>query len=88
MRETPLSFVRPSAKLGRSSREEWLLLSIRKCSFCGKDVIPGTGIQIVRNDGSVLYFCSNKCRLNQLKLKRDPRKLKWTSKHVKGGKGI
>jgi len=64
------------------------LLSLRKCSFCGKDVTPGTGRQFVRNDGSVLYFCSNKCRLNQLKLKRDPRKLKWTSKHVKGGKGI
>jgi len=64
------------------------LLSLRKCSFCGKEVTSGTGRQFVRNDGSVLYFCSNKCRLNQLKLKRDPRKLKWTSKHVKGGKGI
>jgi large subunit ribosomal protein L24e len=64
------------------------LLSLRKCTFCGKDIIPGTGIQLVRNDGSVMYFCSNKCRLNSQKLKRDPRKLKWTLKHVKGGKGI
>jgi large subunit ribosomal protein L24e len=64
------------------------LLSIKKCSFCGRDVLPGTGIQLIKNDGSTLLFCSNKCRLNSLKLKRDPRKLKWTAKHVKGGKGI
>lgn len=64
------------------------MLSLKKCSFCGKDVVPGTGIQMVKNDGSVQYFCSNKCRLNSLKLKRDARKLKWTAKYVKGGKGI
>lgn len=64
------------------------MLSLKKCSFCGKDIILGKGITLVRNDGSVLNFCSSKCRLNLLKLKRDPRKLKWTSKYVKGGKGV
>jgi large subunit ribosomal protein L24e len=64
------------------------MMVLRKCSFCGVEIRPGTGTQLIRNDGSVLYFCSNKCRLNSLKLKRDPRKLKWTTKHVKGGKGI
>ena len=40
---------------------------------------------LVKNDGSILYFCSDKCRKNMLKLRRDPRKLKWTGKYVKGG---
>ena len=40
---------------------------------------------LVRNDGSILYFCSNKCRKNMLKLGRDSRKFKWTKKYVKGG---
>jgi len=59
------------------------LLQIKKCSFCGKEVIPGTGIMYVKNDGTVLWFCSSKCRKNMLKLGRDPRKLKWTSKYKK-----
>lgn len=59
------------------------MLQIKKCSFCGKEVMPGTGIMYVRNDGTVLWFCSSKCRKNMLKLGRDPRKLKWTSKYKK-----
>ncbi len=46
---------------------------------------PGRGIMYVRNNGSVLWFCSAKCRKNMLELRRDPRKLKWTAKRVKGG---
>ena len=38
-----------------------------------------------KNDGTVLWFCSAKCKKNMLELKRDPRKLKWTKKYVKGG---
>lgn len=64
------------------------MLSIRKCSFCGKDVVPGRGLMLVRNDGSVLSYCSSKCRINHLKLRRDPRKLRWTAKYVKAGKGL
>jgi large subunit ribosomal protein L24e len=52
---------------------------IFKCSFCGYDIAPGTGMSVVRRDGRVLRFCSSKCRKNMLGLKRDPRKLKWTN---------
>jgi large subunit ribosomal protein L24e len=38
-----------------------------------------------KNDGTVLWSCSSKCKKNLLVLKRDPRKLKWTKKYVKGG---
>jgi large subunit ribosomal protein L24e len=48
------------------------------CSFCGHEIPPGTGMAYVRRDGRVLWFCSRKCRVNMLKLGRDPRKLKWT----------
>jgi len=58
---------------------------IYNCSFCGKKIKPGTGIIYVRNDGTMLRFCTRKCMMNMLKLKRDPRKLKWTTKYVKGG---
>lgn len=55
------------------------------CSFCGYEIPPGTGIMYVKNDGTVLWFCSRKCRISMLEFKRDPRKLKWTKKYVKGG---
>ncbi len=57
----------------------------KNCSFCNANIKPGTGTMLVRNDGSILYFCSDKCKKNMLKLKREPRKLKWTNKYVKGG---
>lgn len=56
---------------------------VYKCSFCGHDIPPGMGISYVRRDGRLLRFCSSKCRKNSLKLKRDPRKLKWTKAYVK-----
>jgi len=40
---------------------------------------------LVKNDGTVFWFCSSKCKKNMLELKRDSRKLKWTKKYVKGG---
>ncbi|GIU70995.1 MAG: 50S ribosomal protein L24e [Candidatus Nitrosocaldaceae archaeon] len=60
-------------------------LSIKNCSFCNRKIEPGTGTMLIKNDGSIVYFCSDKCRKNMLKLKRDPRKLKWTERYVKGG---
>ncbi|MEA2089890.1 MAG: 50S ribosomal protein L24e [Thermoproteota archaeon] len=59
----------------------------RRCSFCGHDFPPGTGLMYVKNDGSILWFCSKKCRINSLKLKRDPRKLRWTKYYGKEEKG-
>jgi large subunit ribosomal protein L24e len=52
--------------------------TVYKCAFCGSDIAPGTGIGFVRRDGRVLRFCGSKCRKCSLKLKRDPRKFKWT----------
>ncbi|MGD8505837.1 MAG: 50S ribosomal protein L24e [Candidatus Bathyarchaeota archaeon] len=59
----------------------------RRCSFCGQDFPAGTGILFVRNDGSLLWFCSSKCRKNSTKLHRDARKLKWTKYFGKEEKG-
>ncbi|WP_455367528.1 50S ribosomal protein L24e [[Eubacterium] cellulosolvens] len=57
-----------------------------KCSFCGKSYSQGTGFMYVRNDGTLLHFCSSKCK-RSVGLKRDSRKLKWTQYHGKKEKG-
>jgi large subunit ribosomal protein L24e len=49
-----------------------------KCVFCGYDSPFMNGINIIGNDGTVSYYCSGKCRKNDLKLGRDKKKLKWT----------
>ena len=58
---------------------------IRKhnCAFCGHEILPGRGFMYVKNDGSVLRFCSQKCKRSMLDFKRNPRKLKWTTKYEK-----
>ncbi|PSN86814.1 50S ribosomal protein L24 [Candidatus Marsarchaeota G2 archaeon ECH_B_SAG-F08] len=53
------------------------------CSFCGNRIEPGTGLVYVKNDGSILRFCSSKCKKNMLFLKHIPQKTKWTKKYVK-----
>ncbi len=55
-------------------------MTFLKCSFCGKEIRPGTGIMFVKNDGSIYYFCSSKCKKNFL-MGRLNRKLKWTEKY-------
>ena len=57
----------------------------KPCSFCDRLVVKGSGTMVAKNDGTVLWFCSSKCKKNALVLKRDPRKLKWTKKYIKGG---
>ncbi len=32
-----------------------------KCSYCYKEIPPGTGIMYVRKNGSISYYCSNRC---------------------------
>lgn len=59
----------------------------KQCSFCGNEFPSGSGLMYVKNDGSILWFCSGKCRKNSLKLKRDARKLKWTNYFGKEMKG-
>ena len=60
-------------------------LLVKSCSFCDRAVAKGSGTMLAKNDGNILWFCSAKCKKNALVLKRDPRKLKWTNKYVKGG---
>ncbi|MCS7140178.1 MAG: 50S ribosomal protein L24e [Candidatus Nezhaarchaeota archaeon] len=50
------------------------------CTFCGRSIPVGTGIMYVKNDGSLLYFCSSKCKKNVVKLRRNPTKVKWVGK--------
>ena len=58
---------------------------VKLCNCCNRPVAKGSGTMFAKNDGTVLWFCSSKCKKNILVLKRDPRKLKWTKKYVKGG---
>ena len=55
------------------------------CSFSGEEIEPGTGMMFVKRDGSVLWFKDSKSRKNNLKTKRNPRRVKWTRHYVKGG---
>jgi len=59
----------------------------RLCSFCGHEFLPGTGIMYVRNDGTIVWFCSSKCRKSSVKLRRDARKVRWTKYFGKEEKG-
>jgi large subunit ribosomal protein L24e len=42
-------------------------------------------MMFVRRDGSVMWFKDSKARKNSLKLKRNPRRMKWTQRYEKGG---
>jgi len=48
-----------------------------KCFFCGTEESIHKGVHLIRNDGSISYFCSSKCQKN-FDLGRDKRRLKWT----------
>ncbi|HIG93861.1 TPA: 50S ribosomal protein L24e [Candidatus Woesearchaeota archaeon] len=51
------------------------------CTFCGKNIAPGTGKMYVYISGKIDYFCKNSCEKNLLKLKRKPSKIKWTQEY-------
>jgi large subunit ribosomal protein L24e len=50
----------------------------RVCTFCGKEIEPGTGRMYVKKDGVVYQFCTSKCFKNLVELKRVPRRTTWT----------
>jgi large subunit ribosomal protein L24e len=54
-----------------------------ECTFCGKDIEPGTGKMYIKRDGSVYHFCANKCKKNMVSLKRVHRRTKWTNLYHK-----
>lgn len=56
------------------------MILMPKCSFCGIQIPKGTGKMLVFPNGKTNWFCSSKCEKNLVKLKRNPRKLKWTVK--------
>ncbi|HLD59208.1 MAG TPA: 50S ribosomal protein L24e [archaeon] len=56
------------------------------CNFCGKEIMPGTGTMYVKKEGAVFFFCSRKCRMNLMKLHRNPARKKWAQKAKKAGK--
>jgi len=51
-----------------------------KCVYCEKEYSIPRGVTIVKNDGTINYLCSSKCRKNML-MKR--RKVRWISKKKK-----
>ncbi|MEM0173451.1 MAG: 50S ribosomal protein L24e [Sulfolobaceae archaeon] len=59
------------------------MVQIRRCSFCGHEIQPGTGLMYVRNDGTILWFCSRRCRVYMLQQRKDPKKLKWTTYYMR-----
>ena len=64
--------------------EEEEIHKMALCSFCGENIRKGTGKIYVKRDGKILYFCSNKCEKNLLKLKRKSITTKWTKLYKKG----
>ena len=51
-----------------------------KCSFCNTEAAKGTGYIYAKKDGTTFFFCSSKCRNNQIGLKRVGKKRAWVKR--------
>jgi len=51
-----------------------------KCTFCGRELEPGTGTMFVTKEGKLLYFTDSKCEKNFLKLNRKPLRTRWSER--------
>ena len=49
-----------------------------KCTFCGSELLEGSGLLYVKKTGARKYFCSKKCEANSEYLGRQPRTTRWT----------
>jgi large subunit ribosomal protein L24e len=59
------------------------MVELRVCSFCGKEIEPGTGKMYVKKDGTVHLFCTNKCSKNMIDMSRIPRTVTWTRAYAR-----
>ena len=55
------------------------MVKLKRCSFCGFDIPIGRGHMYIQKDGTILNFCTQKCRKSMLIYKKNPRKTRWTS---------
>ncbi len=53
------------------------------CAFCGKEILPGTGLLYVHRSGKTSWFCSRKCRNLALEKRRKSIKVRWTMAYRK-----
>jgi len=54
------------------------MVKVKKCSFCAYDIPIGRGVMFVKRDGTILNFCTNKCKKAMINYKKNPRKTRWT----------
>jgi len=59
------------------------MVELKVCSFCGKEIEPGTGKMFVKKDGTMFLFCSNKCSKNLVEMERVPRRTTWTRAYAR-----
>ena len=59
------------------------MVKVKKCSFCFKDIAIGRGHMFVKRDGTILNFCTSRCRKAMLKYKKNPRNPRWTALYGK-----
>ncbi|MHA1932156.1 MAG: 50S ribosomal protein L24e [Promethearchaeota archaeon] len=59
------------------------MAKVKKCSFCGYDIAIGRGFMFIRRDGTILNFCTNKCKKALIDYKKKARKTRWTSYYGK-----